>query len=91
MEQWEAALCRYMHLPVQILWWSSVEWYMLLLSYFAGSTLHPFLFLGIIFLPIYLFPSIRKKPRGFVLHAQIAFGVRRLYGYPSPLAGVMHE
>lgn len=87
MSNWDVPLCRYLHLPLQVLWYSVEEWFLLGGIYFAGLMADAIIWLLI---PAVLYagiPALRKKHRSYFKHTQLLLGIKELKGYPPPTSG----
>ncbi|BCK65882.1 hypothetical protein KAM448_36910 [Aeromonas caviae] len=84
-------LYKYAHLPLQVVWFSTEEWMIILMAYIAALG-----FEGIAYVisPALAFAALaykKDKPRGFFIHAQYQIGFKRLQGYPTAQARVFFE
>lgn len=82
----EAPFPSTLHEPAQMLWFNSVEWYLILLIFIGGLLSHASLWIcGIPFYYQYL-PFARKQLRGYFTHLLYTAGLFEIKGYPPVLA-----
>jgi len=80
-----ARVPRYLHLPIQILWFDMEDIAIVLLCYVLWMVMDKFWLLPMVVLVPYLFHHLKaRKPRGFVRHVLYEFGFQKLDGYPPP-------
>lgn len=91
MNGWTAPLCRYIHLPTQILWWDTIEWYMLIMGYVMGLIYSPLVWLTVPLMPFTLFPLKRSANRGAVGQLMYLVGLKSIKGYPEPVSHLFWE
>jgi len=91
MSDWESPMCRFLHKPIQVLWFSSEEWFLLVMLYFGGLVADAILWLLIIPAVFSVIPAFRKKPRSFFKHFLLLLGIRQLKGYLPPISGRFYE
>ena len=87
-----ARIPRYLHLPIQLLWFD-IEDIGLLFCLYALYLIvdSPWMLLLLLVVP-YAFKVIKaEQPRGFLRHALYRYGFARLRGYPSPQIRVFCE
>lgn len=87
-----ARVPRYLHLPIQILWFDMEDIGVILASYAVWLVLDSWLALPLVVLVPWLFMSLKAdKPRGFLGHALYGLGIHRLTLYPPPDIEEFHE
>jgi len=75
---------RYLHLPVQILWFDLEDIAVLIVMYVIWMLMDKFALLPIFIVAFYLFHKLKvSKPRGFLRHILYEFGFMKLDGYPT--------
>jgi len=79
---------QYLHKPLQVLWWESDEFLIVMFGFgmwvmFGG---YHFLIIGVV-LP-YLYSKFKKRySRGFLKHLMYFSGFKKLKGYPEFFSG----
>ena len=58
MEGWDQPLCRYMHRPIQVLWFNIEEWYLLAMLYFVGLMSSAAIWIAIVPTVLMVIPAI---------------------------------
>ncbi len=87
-----ARVPRYLHLPVQILWFDMEDIAIISASYALWLILDTWYALPLIVILPWLFKSAKtNKPRGFLRHLLYAYGVQKLTHYPPPHIEVFEE
>lgn len=80
-----ARVPRYLHLPMQILWFDLEDIGVILASYALWLVLDSWWLLPFVVLVPWLFKTVKAdKPRGFLRHLLFAYGMQKLEGYPGP-------
>ncbi|WP_339145180.1 hypothetical protein [Pseudoalteromonas galatheae] len=82
---------RYIHKPLQILWFDVNEVVILVIFYLAAMTFGGLMWLTLIIGPALIIPYKRKQPRGFFQHAMYLLGYAKLWGYPLPVSKKFKE
>lgn len=87
-----ARVPRYLHLPVQILWFDMEDISIILVCYVFWMITDSWYVLPLVVLVPYLFKKVKQsKPRGFLRHMLYVYGFQKLEGYPSPQTRKFHE
>jgi hypothetical protein len=85
-------LPRYLHLPVQLLWFDMEDLAVLGVCYLMWLLFSSWLVAPLIVVGPWLFMRIKaRRPRGFLRHQLYQYGFARLAGYPPPLTGRFEE
>lgn len=80
-----ARVPRYLHLPVQILWFDLEDIGVIMASYAIWLVLDSWAALPLVVLVPWLFKSIKAdRPRGFLRHLGYTYGIHKLRHYPAP-------
>lgn len=80
-----ARVPRYLHLPMQVLWFDMEDIAVIIVSYVVWLLLDSFMLFPMVVLVPWLFKSAKAdKPRGYLRHLLYAYGFQKLEGYPSP-------
>lgn len=80
-----ARVPRYLHLPVQVLWFDMEDIGLILVMYTLYLVLDSMYVLPFVVLVPYLFRSVKQsKPRGWLRHVLYRYGFVSLKGYPPP-------
>lgn len=80
-----ARVPRYLHLPIQILWFDVEDLGLIVVCYTLAMIVDSWYAAPIVVLVPYLFRTAKAdKPRGFLRHALYAYGFQPLRRYPSP-------
>jgi type IV conjugative transfer system protein TraL len=80
-----ARVPRYLHLPVQILWFDMEDIGVILASYAIWMVMDSWWLLPIVVLVPWMFKTMKAdKPRGFLRHLLYAYGLQKLERYPGP-------
>ena len=83
---------RYLHLPVQILWFDKEDVAVIMVSYVFWMILSSWYVLPIVVLLPWYFKHLKAtKPRGFLRHVLYQYGFASLKGYPSPMTERFEE
>lgn len=82
---------RYLHKPIQILWFDANEVLILVVFYMIAMTFGGLAWLTLIAGPAIIIPYKRKQPRGYFSHALYCAGFAKLNGYPIPLSKTFRE
>jgi len=91
MNSWDMPLCRYLHKPLQVLWFSVEEWYLLIMIYVGGLVTDPIIWILVIPAIFMAIPAMRKKQRSHYKHLLLVAGFKELTGYPPPISGRFYE
>lgn len=84
-----ARVPRYLHLPLQILWFDMEDIGVILACYAGWLVVDSWWMLTFVVLGPWLFKTIKAdKPRGFVQHTLVRYGFQKLHAYPP--ASVEH-
>ena len=76
---------RYLHLPVQILWFDMEDIAIIIVSYTLWLLLDSWMLIWMVVLVPWLFRSMKAdKPRGYLRHILYAYGFQKLKRYPPP-------
>ena len=87
----EERVPQYLHMPMQVLWFDTVEWRLIAASYLV-VVLFGFVAGAIaLFLIIALIRYKRSRERGYFQHLIYEYGYSRIEHYPLPTAKVFHE
>lgn len=87
-----ARVPRYLHLPVQILWFDMEDVGVAGASYALWLALDSWLALPIVVLVPLLFMKVKAgKPRGFLRHLLYRYGFTKMDLYPPPNVTAYHE
>ena len=87
-----ARVPRYLHLPVQILWFDIEEIGLIIVCYTLAMIIDSWYAAPFVVLVPWIFKTVKaEKPRGFLRHALLAYGFQSLRGYPSPQIRAFHE
>ena len=80
-----ARVPRYLHLPVQILWFDMEDIGLILVTYVAWLLVDVMWLLPMVVLVPWLFRTMKaEKPRGVLRHLLYSYGFQKLDMYPSP-------
>lgn len=75
---------RYLHRPLQILWWESDEFLILMLSLGLWLIFGGYYFILIGFVVPYIYSKFKKRhSRGFFGHLSYFCGIKSFKGYPE--------
>jgi type IV conjugative transfer system protein TraL len=77
-------LPQYLHRPVQILWFASDEFVLVLVAVFVAAVVGGLVGWMLIGALLLFIPWQRTKPRGFLPHLAWRWGLLSLRGYPGP-------
>jgi len=81
-----AMVPRYLHLPVQVLWFDMEDIAILLVSYSLWMLFSSWYVVPVVIGFPYLFMKIKSsKPRGFLRHTLYQYGFASLKGYPPAM------
>lgn len=87
-----ARVPRYLHLPLQVLWFDMEDIGVILVMYVFWLMIDHWSGLVLLVLVPRLFMSVKaNKPRGFLRHILYRYGFAKLKDYPSPQTRVFHE
>ena len=87
-----AMVPRYLHLPVQILWFDMEDIAILLASYSIWMVFSSWYVIPIVIGVPLMFMRIKSsKPRGFLQHALYQYGFASVKGYPPPMTDRFEE
>jgi hypothetical protein len=87
-----ARVPRYLHLPVQILWFDMEDIGMIIVCYTLAMIIDSWYAAPFVILVPYLFRTAKAdKPRGYVRHILYANGLQSMRRYPSPQKRVFFE
>lgn len=87
----ESFIPRYLHLPAQVLWFTTHEVSVIIMCYLIAMTMGGFAWLLLIAGPAIIIPVLRKAPRGALQHYAYTLGLLPIKGYPLPTATIFHE
>lgn len=87
----KARMPKYLHKPLQILWFDVHEVTALVGFYVAAMTFGGLMWLILIVGPALFIPYKRKQPRGYFQHLIYKAGFAELHGYPLPMADKFWE
>jgi hypothetical protein len=80
-----ARVPRYLHLPVQIMWFDIEDVILIILCYSLWLILGNWMTLPFVVLVPYWFIAIKEgMPRGFIAHLLYEYGFLKMDVYPSP-------
>lgn len=82
---------KFMHLPLQILWFDTEEISIIMIGYTIGLVFGGLAWIALVLGPVFYIPIKRKQPRGFMKHMLFRIGLAHLKGYPGPEAKVFSE
>lgn len=83
---------RYLHLPVQILWFDMEDIAILMCCYVLWMVLSSWYVLPLVIIGPYSFMKLKAtKPRGFMRHILYQYGFAKLKGYPPAMAERFEE
>lgn len=89
--QYSARTTKYLHMPVQVLWFDSNEVVLLIFGYLCGLLLGG-IWWAILFVVIpFLIIKKRKANRGYFNQMLYSYGLRDITGYPDPSAVIFWE
>jgi len=77
-------LPQYLHKPVQILWFASDEFVMVITTIFVATILGGALGWALVAGLLLFVPWLRTKPRGFIPHLAWRWGLVSFRHYPGP-------
>jgi hypothetical protein len=87
-----ARVPRYLHLPVQFLWFDLEEVGLIIVCYMLAMIVDSWYAAPFVVLVPWFFKKVKaNKPRGFLRHALYAYGFQHMRGYPSPLIRSFYE
>lgn len=87
-----AMVPRYLHLPVQILWFDMEDISVVLVSYTLWMLLNSWYVVPVCIAVPVLFMRIKaSRPRGFLRHLLYRYGFSSLKGYPPALVDRFEE
>jgi len=87
-----ARVPRYLHLPLQVLWFDMEDIGVILVMYVFWLMLdHWFGLVLLVFVPYWFKKLKESKPRGYLRHVLYRYGFQKLKAYPSPASRVFHE
>jgi len=83
---------RYLHLPVQILWFDVEDIAIGIVMYVFAMVIDRWWVYPAVVLVPYLFMSLKAgKPRGYLRHLLYTYGFQKLEGYPLPTVTKFEE
>lgn len=82
---------RYIHKPLQILWFDVNEVIIIVMFYLASMTFGGLMWLLLIVGPALFIPYKRKQSRGYFQHLLYKAGFVQLTGYPLPITSKFKE
>lgn len=82
---------QYLHLPIQVLWFDANEIALIVMFYLAAMMFGGVFWIALFFGPAVLIPIKRRQARGFFSHLMLAFGFKKLKGYPLPTSNWFAE
>ena len=87
-----ARVPRYLHLPVQILWFDPEDIAIGFVMYVFALTIDRWFMWPLVVLVPYAFMRLKAgKPRGFLRHLLYVYGFQKLDGYPLPTVTKFEE
>jgi len=87
-----ARVPRYLHLPLQVLWFDTEDIAVILVCYVMWMVVSSWLIVPFVVLAPFLFMKIKAtRPRGFLRHKLYRAGFSQLRGYPPPHARRFRE
>ena len=87
-----ARIPRYLHLPIQLLWFDIEDIGLMLSLYALYLIVDSVWVLGLLVVVPWAFKLIKaEQPRGFLRHLLYRYGFAKLPGYPSPQIRVFWE
>lgn len=89
--QFNVRMPRYLHKPLQILWFDINEVICIVVFYIAAMSFGGLMWLLLIIGPAIFIPYKRKQPRGYFQHVLYQAGYAELAGYPIPMSDKFHE
>ncbi len=87
----EERMTKYLHLPLQILWFDSGEITVIVVCYLIAMIFGGLTWLVLLIGPLVLIRYKRRKGRGFFQHLLYQLGYAELIGYPLPTAKRFYE
>ncbi|WP_257291443.1 type IV conjugative transfer system protein TraL, partial [Endozoicomonas sp. ONNA1] len=87
----EERVPQYLHMPMQILWFDTTEWTLILGTYLVVLLFGMFAGGIALLLLLSAIQYKRKRERGFFQHILYEYGYSSIEGYPLPTADVFYE
>jgi hypothetical protein len=87
----QARMPRYIHKPLQVLWFDINEIMIIVMFYLAAMSFGGLMWLILIGGPVLFIPYKRKQSRGYFQHVLYQVGFVELAGYPVPAANQFRE
>ncbi len=83
---------RYLHLPIQILWFDMEDIAVFIVSYVLAMAMSSIYVLPFcIALPVLFMRVKSRRPRGFLRHLLYQYGFQKLEGYPPAMTSRFEE